>query len=116
MTTSPLPPQDLWFKREENTSLWGGPDNLETSPLAIVETMALLHFPTLEGAGPALSLASGRYRKWILDGTQKKQEANPKLLLQEHIDGFEAVHMPFLARRKELLDLAQQKMVRLTAS
>lgn len=107
---------DVWFKREENAFLWGGPENLEPSPLATVETMTLLHFPQLKAAGDVLSLAAKQYRMWILEGRQKKLQANPQLVPQEHMNGLQAVYLPFLEKRQELLDRAKQEMAGLNAS
>jgi len=107
---------DIWIKREENANLWDGPDNFEQSPLARIETVALLHFSDLKAEADAVSLAVKQYRMWILDGRKRKLQSSPPIVPQEHVAALEGVYMPFLAAREALLKRAKDRMGELDAS
>jgi hypothetical protein len=107
---------DVWFKREEQAHLWGGPDNFEPSPLATIETMALLYFPELEPQVNALSAAANQYRLWMLQGRQQRLQSNPQIVSKQHMNGLPGVYKPFINLRKELLERAKEVMSAFHAS
>ncbi|PKO91242.1 MAG: hypothetical protein CVU15_10260 [Betaproteobacteria bacterium HGW-Betaproteobacteria-1] len=107
---------DLWLRKEENYFLYKGPENLEHSPLARVETLVLLYFPEMTAEGRSLSTTVREYRTWMMEGRKQVLDGNLSIPPPEHTARFGAVYKSFLDAREALLERAQGVMRGLMAS
>jgi hypothetical protein len=107
---------DIWLKKEENYFLFRAAENLEHSPIARIETIVALYFPTLATPTAALTEALRNYRLWMLAGRQEVLRNNLVLPSQEHMNGLGAVYTPVIRARSELVNHAARTMNELLAS
>jgi hypothetical protein len=107
---------DVWLKREENFILFRGTENLETCPLAVVETGASLFFPELDKEAQTLSATVKAYRKWLMDGRTQMNMQNSNVVPQAHIATMGSVYNPFLSARDALISKAKTSMAQLGAA
>jgi hypothetical protein len=107
---------DVWFKREENWILSKGPQNLEPSPLATIQTAATLHFSNLVPQAEALSSAVTQYRSWLMTGRSEMTAKNLPTVSQEHLGTMSTVYEPFLTARRELIARAKSEMAVVNAA
>lgn len=101
---------DVWLKKQENYFLFGGPESLETSPIANIEALAKLYFPTLDAPVESLSLAHLEYRRWLVQGARLRLAANPPLVPTEHTNEVGRVYPPVIEARNALVVAARELM------
>ena len=106
---------DVWLKKQENYYLFGCPEPLESSPIATIEGLGKMYFPSLDASVGALSKANVGYRYWLIEGAKLRQAENPRVLPKGYTDGIAGVYKPMIEARDELLISARTLMQTLCA-
>lgn len=101
---------DLWMDQERDSYLFDGPKNTALSPMAVIESVTLLHCPELRVATRELGVQAVAYRKWMIDGLKQKIAAQARLPPQVHLDQFDEVYVAFAEKRTQLLAAARTAM------
>lgn len=101
---------EVWLKKEEGQFLFGGPEVVETSPIARIEAVAKLYFSELEAPTLELSKAYLAYRGWLIAGAQLRLTAKPPALPDGYLNDFQRFFEPVIAARDSLVDKSKDLM------
>lgn len=107
---------EMWLKKEEAYILFRGPDNLELSPLAQIETIALLHLPMLKPQSDALSLSVQTYRLKMFEIRQQTDSENHRGMTPQERASVLDLYEPLLVSKNALLRSAEAQMRSLLVS
>jgi hypothetical protein len=101
---------DMWLDKERDHMFWNGPQNDTPNPIAVIDTITLLHLPGLRTYSNELHGQVIKYRQWLLEGLKQKVASNPQQVPRAHIDTFESATTPYATKRAELLKAALEAM------
>jgi hypothetical protein len=92
---------EAWLNDRENMMAWGEKVEIGVSPLAKLESISAVYFPTFMKKIEALALVSKNYQAWMAEAGFKRTSGKTA---QEVNEGLIDVYNPYLVRRDELLE------------